>query len=117
MNERVVILATPPAADLLAAPARIPGRLASAIHHPGFHASRIAAGAGSVGTIALMIDSTVLAALIAGGFTLVNTLLTVWLTGLKRPPRDELAERRRNRRRRRQRNDRADDDTNDDVDS
>lgn len=116
MNERAAatIFASPPA-EIFTVPARIPSRVAGLVHHPGFHVSRNVGGGASVGVlVAVAFDSTVLAALIAGGFTLVNTILTVWLTGLKRPPRDELAERRRRRRGRRR--DRREQDSTD-VDS
>lgn len=68
------------------------------IHTTGFHVSKIGAGATIVGVLA-MVDSVIIAAVIAGAFTLVNTVLTVWLTGLKRESRPP---RRRSRRRRRE---------------
>lgn len=68
------------------------------IHTTGFHVSKIGAGATVVAVLAMM-DSAIVAALIAGGFTLVNTILTVWLTGLKRERRPPPARQRRRRRR------------------
>ena len=55
--------------------------------------------------IAASEGGAVVAALIAGGFTLVNSLLTIWLTSgrarLRERRRDELERRERERRRRR----------------
>lgn len=52
----------------------------------GWHVGKIGTGAATVGVVA-MIDGAITAALIAGVFTLVNTCLTVWLTGQQRSKR------------------------------
>lgn len=60
------------------------------------HAGRVGAGAIGVGVLAA--SDAVLGAIVAGCFTLVNTGLTLWLSG-----RQDRRKQRREQRRRRQR--------------
>lgn len=63
------------------------------------HIGRVGAGAIGVGVLAA--SDAVLGALVAGCFTLVNTGLTLWLSG-RQDRRKQRQERRRRRRRERE---------------
>jgi ABC-type nitrate/sulfonate/bicarbonate transport system permease component len=91
-NGSSTLVARPP---ILATPPKVRHAL---LHTTGFHVSKISTGTIIVGVLA-MVDSAIIAALIAGAFTLVNTILTVWLTGLKRERRPPRARRQRRRQR------------------